>query len=301
MIIAFTSLTPAGATFMDWSWNWLKGADQHWNKKHGWSDLTKNPLSKNNSHSHKKNHPCSIEEWRKFIDSARKEISQNKDIDVSFYPVLLSRNDNLPEYVKQINLLVEQGIPTVVIKQTKEFPYGPERTDKIHSDDLSYYFMTIPELKKDHSKKKIREIVSLRMRFERMKWLEKIEHEFKALHEKVIVVTDDEWVDQTEECMLKIFERTGAMISEDRLGHWRIVANNWRKIYKKTEKFYTETMPGIADKIVAGEDMDLAQFDFGFTQESLLMALVLTRHGRRLLLPDENFPKNTKELHRFLK
>ena len=74
-----------------------------------------------------------------------------------------------------------------------------------------------------------------------------------------------------------------------------------RKIYKKTEKFYTETMPGIADKIVAGEEMDLAKFDFGFTQESLLMALVLTRHGRRLLLPDENFPKNTKELHRFLK
>ena len=89
MIIAFTSLTPAGATFMDWSWHWLKGEDQHWNKKHGWSDLTKNPLSKNNSHSHKKNHPCSLEEWNKFIDSAMAE-----NADVSFYPVLLSKNNN---------------------------------------------------------------------------------------------------------------------------------------------------------------------------------------------------------------
>ena len=296
MIIAFTSLTPAGATFMDWSWHWLKGEDQHWNKKHGWSDLTKNPLSKNNSHSHKKNHPCSLEEWNKFIDSAMAE-----NADVSFYPVLLSKNNNLSEYVKQINLLVEQGIEVVVLKQTKEFPYGPERTDKIHSDDLSYYFNTIPELRKGHTRKKIREIVSLKMRFDRIKWLEKIESEFKGLDNKVIVVTDDEWIDQTEESMLEIFQRTGVKISDDRLEHWRVVTNKWRKIYKKTETFYTETMPEIVDKIVAGEDMDLTQFDFGFTQESLLMALTLTRHRKRIVLPDDHFPMSTKELHKFLK
>jgi len=296
MIIAFSSLTPAGATFMDWSWHWLKGEDQHWNKKYGWSDLTKNPLSKNNSHSHKKNHPCSIEEWKKFIDSAMAE-----NADVSFYPVLLSKNDNLSEYVKQINLLVEQGIEVVVIKQTKEFPYGPERTDKIHANDLSYYFNIYSELKKSHSRRKIREIVSLRMRFDRVEWLKKIEHQFKGLDNKVIVVTDDEWVDQTEQSMLKIFQRTGGKISDDRLEHWRVVANKWRKIYKKTETFYTETMPQIVDKIISGEDMDLSQFDFGFTQESLLMALTLTRHGKRIVLPDDHFPMSTKELHRFLK
>lgn len=296
MIIAFTSLIPAGATFMDWSWHWLRGADQHWHKKHGWLDLTENPLSKNNSHGHKKNHPCSLEEWRKFIDSATTE-----NADVSFYPILSPNSDNLSEYVKQINLLVEQGIEVVVIKQTKEFPYGPERTNKTHSNDLSNYFYADPELRKVHSRRKIREIVSLKMRAQRTKWLEKINHEFKAFHDKVIVFTDDDWVDRTEQSMLEIFQKTKVEISNDRLDHWRTMANKWREIYKNTERFYTETMPEIVDKIVAGEDMDLTQFDFGFTQESLIMALTLTRHGKRIVLPDDYFPMSTKELHRFLK
>ena len=60
-------------------------------------------------------------------------------------------------------------------------------------------------------------------------------------------------------------------------------------------------MPEIADKIVAGEDMDLGKLDLTFFDECMIMILLMKSHGKRLLLPDENFPKNTKDLHKFLK
>ena len=87
----------------------------------------------------------------------------------------------------------------------------------------------------------------------------------------------------------------------DRLTHWRDVSKRWQAGYKQIQQFYYKEMPKIADMIVAGEDMDLAKLDLKFFDECMLMILLMKSHGKRLLLPDENFPKNTKDLHKFLK
>ena len=47
--------------------------------------------------------------------------------------------------------------------------------------------------------------------------------------------------------------------------------------------------------------MDLDQFDMGIREEATVMAHLMKDHGRRLLLPTDYFPKDTKELHRLLK
>ena len=77
--------------------------------------------------------------------------------------------------------------------------------------------------------------------------------------------------------------------------------HRWCENYKKAEFFYNHEIPLMADKIVAGESMDLQPFNFGLTEESLLMMYVMKRHGRRLIIPTNLFPKNTLDLHRFLK
>ena len=56
MITAFTSLTPAGATFMDWSWHWLKGSDSVWSSQKGWMPIVDSPNTTMNAHRHHKNH-----------------------------------------------------------------------------------------------------------------------------------------------------------------------------------------------------------------------------------------------------
>ncbi len=298
MIVAFTSLAPAGATFMDWSWHWLKGSDSSWNIEKGWIPLIDDPIKGKNAHGHEKNHPGGFEDWEKFLGSAS-EVSRDTGKDISFYPFFAPTADNLNDYMNHINLMIKRKVCVVVIKKTQEFPYGSARTGLL--DDHITYLGSNPDLPSDISRKKLREMVSMRMVPQQKTWLEKIDLAFDLLDKEVVVVTDKEWTHQPEQTMIRICGRLGTVIDPRRLVSWRPIMHQWCENYKKTEFFYDHELPLMADKIVAGESMDLTPFNFKLTEESLLMMYVMKRHGRRLLLPTDYFPKNTLDLHRFLK
>ena len=300
MIVAFNSLSPAGGTFMDWSWHWLKGSDYFWNLKKGWITLVDDPIKEKNAHGHLKNHPNGFEDWEKFLGSAGEE-SHDTGKDISFYPWVLPTADNLNDYVNHINLMIKQKVGVVVIKKTQEFPYGSARSDLLDVDDHIHFLESNTDLPSDIDRKKLREIVSMRMVPQQKKWLEKIDLAFDLLDKEVVVVTDKEWAHQPEETMIRICGRLGTVIDPGRLISWRPIMQRWRENYKKAEFFYNQEIPLMADKIVAGESMDLTPFNFKLTEESLLMMYVMKRHGRRLILPTNHFPKNTLDLHRFLK
>lgn len=298
MIVAFTSLAPAGATFMDWSWHWLKGSDSSWNIEKGWIPLIDDPIKGKNAHGHEKNHPGGFEDWEKFLGSAS-EVSRDTGKDISFYPFFAPTADNLNDYMNHINLMIKRKVGVVVIKKTQEFPYGSARTDM--KDDEHTLLESDPDLPSDIDRKKLREMVSMRMVPQQKTWLEKIDLAFDLLDKEVVVVTDKEWTHQPEQTMIRICGRLGTVIDPRRLVSWRPIMHQWRENYKKTEFFYDHEIPLMADKIVAGEPMDLQPFNFKLTEESLLMMYVMKRHGRRLILPTNHFPKNTLDLHRFLK
>ena len=295
MITAFTSLTPAGATFMDWSWHWLKGSDSVWNKEKGWLPITNDPTQKMNAHGHSKNHPIGLDEWKSFLESAKHE----KDKDISFYPIIRNTDDNDMEFVDNINWLVKQKVGVVLIKRTEELPIGSARTG--NRNDQHFYLLSNPDIGKDIGLNKLREIISIRLMAQQKTWLKKIETAFSRLDKDVLIVTDKEWTTDTEGVMTEIFRRYEVSIAPDRLNHWRDVSKRWKAGYRQIQQFYYKEMPRIADMIVAGEDMDLAKLDLKFFDECMLMILLMKSHGKRLLLPDENFPKNTKELNKFLK
>ena len=295
MIVAFTSLSPAGATFMDWSWQWLKGSDYTWNQGQGWIPLINDPTRKNNAHAYQKNHPLGVKAWEEFIESAENE---SRDNDISFYPSFQNTKDNLDEFVDQMNKLIDRNVRVVIIQKTQEFPYLTARTNS--SDrEIEYVLDASPDIN-ETSRRKVREIFSIRMVAQQKKWLSEIESAFKRLDHDVIVVTDKEWANQTEETMIRICDYLGTGIDADRLASWRPVMTQWQDNYKKTESFYENDIPEIADKIVAGEPMDLRPYNLRLVEESLLMMYVMKRHGRRLLLPDDDFPQNTQDLHQFL-
>tara|TARA_R110000772_G_scaffold262307_1_gene381330 strand:- start:48 stop:944 length:897 start_codon:yes stop_codon:yes gene_type:complete len=298
MIVAFNSLSPAGGTFMDWSWHWLKGSDYFWNLKKGWIPLIDDPIKEKNAHGHRKNHPMGFEEWEKFLGSAKQE-SDATGKDISFYPGIRSTANNLNDYINHINSMIKQKVVVVVLKKTQEFPYGSARTDLL--DDYNIFLESNSDLPSDISRKKLREMVSIRMVPQQKTWLEKIDLAFDLLDKEVVVVTDKEWTHQPEQTMIKICGRLGTVIDPGRLVSWRPIMHRWRENHKKTEFFYDHEIPLMADKIVAGEPMDLQPFNFKLTEESLLMMYVMKRHGRRLILPTNHFPKNTLDLHRFLK
>ena len=298
MIVAFTSPHSGGATFMDWSWHWLKGSDYFWNLKRGWIPLIYDPIKVKNAHGHRKNHPNGFEKWEKFLGSAKQE-SDATGKDISFYPGIAPTADNLNDYVNHINSMIKQKVVVVVIKKTQEFPYGSARTDLL--DDYSTLLESDPDLPSGISRKKLREMESTRTVSQQKTWLEKIDLAFDLLDKEVVVVTDKDWTHQPEQTMIKICGRLGTVIDPGRLVSWRPIMHQWCENYKKTEFFYSHELPLMADKIVAGESMDLTPFNFKLTEESLLMMYVMKRHGRRLILPTDYFPKNTLDLHRFLK
>ena len=294
MISAFTSLTPAGATFMDWSWHWLKGSDSVWSSEKGWMPMVDSPNTTMNAHRHCKNHPIGITEWKKFLESARLESN-----DVSFYPIIRNTDDNDNEFVDNINWLIEQDVDVVVIKRTEKLPIGSARTG--NKQDHGFYLLANPDLPKDITKNKLREIVSIRLMAQQKTWLTKINTAFERLHEEVITITDKDWTENTEQEMLKIFNRLDVPVMPARLDHWRRVVKQWQEKYRQTKHFYYNEVPKIADKIVSGENMEMDHLDLGFLDECLIMINIMNQHGKRLSLPDENFPKNTKDLHKFLK
>ena len=298
MIVAFTSLHPGGATFMDWSWHWLKGSDYFWNLKRGWIPLIDDPIKGKNAHGHRKNHPMGFEDWEKFLGSAKQE-SDATGKDISFYPYFGPTADNLNDYIDHVNSMIKRNVGVVVIKKTHEFPYGYERTGL--TDDHNTFLESEHDLPSDIDRKKLREMVSMRMVPQQKTWLGKIDLAFDLLDKEVVVVTDKEWTHQPEQTMIRICGRLGTVIDPGRLVSWRPIMHRWHENYKKTEFFYSHEIPLMADKIVAGESMDLTPFNFKLTEESLLMMYVMKRHGRRLILPTDYFPKNTLDLHRFLK
>jgi len=283
---------------MDWSWHWLKGSDSTWNLEKGWMPLTDDPIKGKNAHGHEKNHPMGFEDWEKFLGSAS-EVSHDTGKDISFYPFFASTADNLNDYMNHINLMIKRKVGVVVIKKTQEFPYGSARTDL--KDDKHFFMKSNPDLPSDIDRKKLREIVSMRMVPQQKTWLEKIDLAFDLLDKEVVVVTDKEWTHQPEQTIIRICGQLGTVIDPGRLVSWRPIMHRWRENYKKAEFFYSHELPLMADKIVAGEPMDLTPFNFRLTEESLLMMYVMKRHGRRLILPTDHFPKNTLDLHRFLK
>jgi hypothetical protein len=300
MIVAFTSLYSGGATFMDWSWHWLKGNKKHWNFEEGWIPLVDDPIRPGSAHGHKKNHPGEIESWWKFLELAHNQL-ESPDTDITFYPFLSPIvEDTLKQYVENINLMAEKNISVVVIKKTKLTPYMSERSGIEKGYEMHTFLSNNPDIDQKLSIKKIREIASVRLIPQMTGWLRQTDKEYGSLNRSVLVLQDEEIMNHTESSMEKIFRHHNLKMDFSRLEHWRKIASDWRsKTIQGLE--FSQRLPEICEAVIKGSQLNLDDYKIGFLEQSLMMAYLMKDHGRRLLLPDDNFPKNTSDLHRFLK
>jgi hypothetical protein len=300
MIVAFTCLHPGGATFLDWSWNWLKGNKKHWNCKLGWTRLSDNPIQSTNAHGHKKNHPSDFSSWWKFLELAQVQ-HESPDTDITFYPFHTPIVEGtLTQYIDNINRMTEKNVHVVVIKKTKMAPYMTERTGQGGKHDLRHFLSGNPDIDHGLSMSKVRELASIRLVPQQRSWLEQIDKEYRSLNESVLVLRDEEVIDSPESCMKKIFSHHNLEMDKSRIRVWRTIANDWRaRVIRGLE--FSRRLPEICEAVVKGNQLKLDEWHLGFIEQSLIMAYLLKDHGRRLILPSDEFPSNTKDLHRFLK
>ena len=299
MIIAFAGVQGQGQTFMDWSFNFLQGKDTYWNYQDGEQPLASNPVTNMNAHNHNKNHPQSENEIKNFLSQARHRQKTNDGI-ITFYP-FIEYHDKMIGTIGGMNkLLIEEKVKQFWIKPTRPYPYFFERTGRSKQRVLE---MIKEWLKVDHEDMKIiREMLSFRIHGSRKKWMEEVEALHAGIDKNIdITFTDVQWQYDTESCMEKIFENVGKHIDKKRIEPWRLFISEWRHKLDKMVQWYERDAPLIAKTIVDNGDLDLEPFNLDYLREATVMSMTMLNHGKRLLLPDENFPKNTKELNKFLK
>lgn len=302
MLVAFTGVQGVGQTFMDWSFNFLLGRKTYWNHKKGLIPLTNNPISKHNAHQHQRNHPGTLSEVRNFIAIAGEEIKKHNEL-ITFYPTIdgVRHIDNsVEENEKMINFLVAHGVLVFCIKPTKPYPYSHERTDMDEGDLLDH----LRELlnMKSMERKKIRAQASLLLMKKKQMWLDDVARSHGRIDKLVSHTFNDvEWIEETERCMLKIFRILKMKPKKENLTRWRDTRSRWLEKMKSLEEWYDSTIPLINDKILENQDMDLSIYDLDILKEIMIMAYLWKDHGRNLVLPTDEFPKNTKDLHRYLK
>lgn len=307
IFVAFTGVGSLGQTFMDWSFLYLTGNETFWNAKHGNLPVVDDPMTPINAHAHDKNHPEGMKDFEQFVSEARLQTDANI---ITVYPLVDgdAGEDTLNRYEDLIKFFNQEGYKIFTIDQTKPYPYMIERTGHDGEGKQSSIYMacrlfgkgTVDVDPKDI--KTMREMVSFKILKNRKDWLKKCEEFYEKA--KPLVdgqFTDVEWTTQTERCITQVIKDTGQQMVQDRFERWSAIMGRWQDAMKKMAHRYENEIPMIAESIVTAKDLDLGSFNLTTLEQALIMAHLMRDHRRRLILPSEKFPKNAKELHKFLK
>lgn len=313
MRIAITSLKGLGGTFMEWSLYYLCNLNEgkmYRPDKDEWIPVVDNPVQKRNAHSHHKVHPI----WRETKYAETKlpgamihdfiDITKDVEGHILFYPYVDGRwvKDLYGENEKMIKFLYDNDVKIITIRPDTPYPFLAERQSKTDEDSLLYLRIWLKD--QVSSTRKIRELASFRVIGNIKKYI----YHAREYHERIspmVVATfgDSHWQKDQEDCIMKVCDLLGFEIIPERLEKWRPIANEWKKINDKVSNWFEVQAPAIAKAIVENRKMDLSGMakEIEIMSQITIMAYIMRDHGKRLILPSDDFPLDTQILHGFLK
>lgn len=297
MIVAWAGIRGTGQSFLDWSLYYLTGRDKFWNMKFGWQDLLTDPTTGRNAHLHLKNHPKGSYDLLEFLDKA-KELDSDQLITVHPFS---SHETGLGEFTAVIQTCLENDVRLIMMRQTKPYPYfASERNEITDEEELETLRQRIGYAKAN--RKTIRDQMSFRLINNSNDFIDNVNYFHTRFDSKLdYVMTDQQWANDTEKVMLEVIDSLKLEIRKDRLESWRLIRNKWRQNYGRLIDWYEKDLAKVVDAILQGKDLDLDPYGITLAKEIVIMAHLLNNHKKRLWLPDNNFPKNTKILNGFLK
>lgn len=297
MIVAWAGIRGTGQSFLDWSLFYLTGRDKFWNMKFGWQDLLTDPTTGRNAHLHLKNHPKGSYDLLEFLDKA-KELDSDQLITVHPFS---SHETGLGEFTAVIQTCLENDVRLIMMRQTKPYPYfASERNEITDEEELATLRQRIGYA--DANRKTIRDQMSFRLINNSNDFIDNVNYFHTRFDSKLdYVMTDQQWANDTEKVMLEVIDSLKLEIKKDRLESWRVIRNKWRQNYGRLIDWYEKDLTKVVDAILQGKDLDLDPYGITLAKEIVIMAHLLNNHKKRLWLPDNNFPKNTKILNGFLK
>ena len=311
MIIAVTGITNIGQTFMDWSIHFLAGADKYWRADTKsdffarWRPLSHDPLNSESAHGHKKGSPGWHEkEWEKeyryYIKLARE---QEYEHPITIYPHISPRVglDMMPEIKRSVEVLKEEGVRIIYLNQTNFFPIFMERCRQPYEFDPKMDIKLLLNRQSLPSDREIRKELSYKI----YKMKIDILNDYAQLAKSVegiadLIITDKAWHSNPADTVKMVFDKLGLDIDQSRWSQWEMISKKWQGIQKELYDFHNIKLPAVAKAIVEGTDAEWPNKWMDMVQESLIMYWIMKNHKKRLILPDDNFPYDSKFLHKYI-
>ena len=329
-LICTTSLYSLGATFVDWTINFLSGKTEFFNvKENKWLPVSDNPLTAFNAHGHKRSVTCGNTNTIEIVKQL-----QNLDSEfVSFYAnpirfdqIVAQVQDASVAYIKeQVNLDYAQmlqscsdnNVPIIFIDiLDKDVLYL--QTDRSIDSNLLFSKQspnTLADLKENFINNFCkdsfagwgttvedapiwvkREVVALNIR----------PYETSDVRSYITPTTNLLYIEATDlwfnfkEVVNIIFKYLELEIDQSRIVHWENVYEQWSKIHFKN-LMLSKYLDYICDSIINNKNTDLSRFDLTFWDEAIIQHMLLFKYNKNInSINLKKFPSNTKHLHKLL-
>lgn len=328
-IACFTSYKSVGCTFLDWSVHYLCGADSFFNlQEDDWVTLSPNPITKNNAHGHKKNHPGGYNKTKSCIERLRKlptdQFCSLYPSVMPFKPALEHTGININElhntatfkhltdfivndYNKIFDLCHEQKIKVVFVGtddrvklyhqsnrnlDRSQFTFEPVNSEQEISNEFQQIFFK-------ESLKQWKELSNIWDTRERMALDMRPLDESATInlqHPHLYINCIELWT-RTEEVVKRVLDYLDLDLNESRFIQWLPICQAWQKQqYSILEFVYNQ--PHIVDAIVNNWHYDI---NLTFEQEAIIQHFLIYQHNLNLKTWELiKFPSNTKDLHKLL-
>ena len=336
---AVTSTASLGATFLEWSVHYLSGERTYFNSETGTSiPLVENPVVKQNSHGHQKNHPEGFENVKQCFDNL---CSQSSNDLVSCYftwkgipktigelslgdletlsieetdKIKLKRlEDKLKIYgylkdadIKILHLGMSNIAPAYISLTSRSVPRKLITNEAVGTLEelMDYQTVFFSESLKKYEKLEpwdVRELIALNFNYSDF-----LKEEAALLSEvdifksnHLFVLCNELWFNG-ETALLNVLDYLNLKVVDERLSQWRNVYRKWQESQQQRIQFAIY-LPHIVESIVNNYFFDLKRFELTFPQEAIIQNYLIQNYN--LTIKNwrlEKFPDNTQDVHLLL-
>jgi hypothetical protein len=336
-IVATTSVGSVGATFVDWSINYLSGQKTCYKFKSGhYEDLTHSPLTSINSHGHDKNYSQGAVNAKIYIDQFLQEPGElftfypglastykiSKELGIDTTSLTSDQHNQVTRLIyqdlgqiiqhcfkNQVRLIYIDLDPSLVmytnlnIRSLERMAYSdqvPSNEAEVKNHTQQLFFKQSIETWQDLglvNSWDVRERMALDTRP-----LNFTEHNY--LTSQLNLTEPHCWVDcrrlwhQGEKVLREILDFCGLILNHSRLINWIPIYHEWQQQQLKLVDF-VYNYQHIVDAIINNWDYNINNLTF--EQEVVIQHLLIYKHGLNLKTWQlDKFPSNTKALHKLL-
>lgn len=284
MIVSTTSSFGVGGTFVDWSLHYLSGQTQYFSvAEQRWIDLVHQPVTDNNAHGHKRNHPLGIEQVNYYID----QLNHVPHDLHSFYMLENYLKDHTTRPAQHLlDVSQQHSIPVIYLHVPPHaVGYSWKKRNNIANNECHHYLHVWDQ----------REKLALDLRpFDDSILLS----DLSTANKSTIWVHCENLWQSPEHYMKDIMSRLSIDVNNSRYEKWILQADKWRQIQVDHTRFYRE-LDHIITCIVEGWHHPLEPLTL--RQEAVIQHCLIYQHDLNLKTWGlDRFPNDTKLLHNLL-